>query len=81
MDTVSESRYREGLARLVLAACLLLFATSLGVLFLGAAALGPPGLFGGFIFITSFAFTIVGFGLAFDGFALMTRHQDRSSIP
>jgi hypothetical protein len=36
---------------------------------------------GGFIFTTSFAFTIVGFGLAFDGFALMTRHQVRSSIP
>jgi hypothetical protein len=48
---------------------------------LGTAALGPPGLFGGFIFITSFSFTIVAFGLAFDGFTLMTRHQVRSSIP
>jgi hypothetical protein len=59
MDTALESRYREGLARLVFAACLLLFATCLGVLFLGLAALGPPGLFGGLLFITSFAFTLV----------------------
>ena len=81
MDTSPESRYREGLARLVFAACLLLFATCLGVLFLGLAALGPPGLFGGLLFITSFAFMLVGIGLAFDGFGLMTRHHVRSSIP
>ena len=81
MDTALESRYREGLARLVFAACLLLFATCLGVLFLGLAALGPPGLFGGLLFFTSFAFTLVGLGLAFDGFGLMTRHHVRSSIP
>jgi len=81
MDTALESRYREGLARLVFAACLLLFATCLGVLFLGLAALGPPRLFSGLIFITSFAFTLVGLGLAFDGFGLMTRRHVRSSIP
>ena len=81
METALESRYQEGLARLVLAACLLLFATCLGVLFLGLAALGPPGLFGGLLFIASFAFMLVGLGLAFDGFGLMTRHYVRSSIP
>lgn len=70
-----DRNYREGLARLVLAACLLLFAISLGILFLGTAALGPPGLFGGLIFITSFAFALVGFGLAVNGFGLMTRRQ------
>jgi len=43
MDTALESRYREGLARLVFAACLLLFATCLGVLFLGLAPLDRPG--------------------------------------
>jgi hypothetical protein len=81
MDTAPESWYREGLALLVFAACLLLFATCLGVLFLGLAALGPPGLFGGSLFIMSFAFMLVGHGLAFDGFGLMTRHHVRSSIP
>lgn len=67
--------YREGLARLLLATCLLLFAVAMGVLFLGAAALGPPGLLGGLTFVVSFAFSLVGFGLALDGFAVMTRRH------
>jgi hypothetical protein len=74
MDTASDPPYREGLARLVLAACLLLFAISLGILFLAIAALGPPGLFGGLMLITSFAFTLIGLGLAFEAFNLMTHH-------
>jgi hypothetical protein len=75
MDAPVDHTYREGLARLLLAACLLLFASSLGILFIGTAALGPPGLFGGLIFITSFAFVLIGFGLAVNGFGLMTRRQ------
>lgn len=75
VDAPSDSRYREGLARLLLAACLLLFAISIGVLVLVLAALGPPGFLGGFAFIASIAFMLIGFGLAFDGFALMARRQ------
>jgi hypothetical protein len=71
-----DPRYREGLARLLFAAFLLLFAISLGILFLAVLALGGyPGLLGFFMFIASFVFMLVGAGLAFDGFRLMTRPQ------
>lgn len=73
MELPSDPRYREGLARLLLAACLLLFAIALGILFLATAALGSPGLLGGLVYILSFAFLLIGFGLAFDGFRLMSR--------
>lgn len=64
--------YREGVARLLLGACLLLFAIFLGIFFLASAALGPPGLLGLSI-VASLAFALLGLALAMDGFSRMSR--------
>ena len=75
MDAAADSRYREGLARVLLAACFLLFATSLGVLFFGTIATQPGSLFAASLYILSFIFSLIGLGVAMDGFSRMTRRQ------
>lgn len=75
MDAVPDSRYRDGLARGLLAACLLLFGTSSGVLFLATNATQPARLFAASLYIPSFVFALIGLGVAVDGFRRMTRRQ------
>jgi len=53
----------------------LLFATSPGVLFLATNATHPANLFAPSLYILSFVFTLIGLGVAVDGFRGMTRHQ------
>ena len=75
MDAGPDSGYRQGLARLLFAACLLLFATCSGVLFLATIDSQLAGLFATSLYILSFVFALIGLGVALDGFRQMTRHQ------
>lgn len=76
MDAAPDSRYREGLAGVLLGACFLLFAISAGVLVLATNATQPASLLGAARYILSFFVSLIGLGIAVDGFRRMTqRHR------
>ncbi|MGI0150167.1 MAG: hypothetical protein ACREDF_11635 [Thermoplasmata archaeon] len=75
MDAAPDRGIREGLARVLVAACLLPFATSFGVLFLATSVTQTASLFAGSLYILSFIFSLIGLGIAMDGFRRMTRRH------
>jgi len=75
MDAPPELRDRDGIARLLFAACFLPFAIATGVLFLGTVVSQPGGLLAAASYILSFIFALVGLGVGVDGSRRMTRRQ------
>ncbi len=69
----TDSRYREGVARALFGASLLLFAVFLGIMFLATALLGPPGILGALALFASVPLGLLGILLAGDGYARMSR--------
>jgi len=80
VDAAPDPRYREG-PGFLLGSRFLLFAISLGLLFLAANATQPARLPGAAVYILSFFAALIGLGIPLDGIGLMTRRQPRSEIP
>lgn len=77
MEVSADPRYREGLARLLLGICLLLFAIASGVLSLATAIVSSSGvsLFGYGLYLVTFVFAIIGLAVGMEGYNRMSTRQ------